>query len=468
MNTKISRAGLLASLAAALLCICTAAAQVRPPMVEAVLEPGESIHLEKEVDVPEGPEKLDLCLIVDLSGSYGDDLPNIKALASALFDGVTAGIPDSRFGLASFVDYPFGPWGSSATGDYAYRLEQDLTPSKATWVAAVNSLSTRFGADFPESQYEAFFQIATGAGRDVPPAGPSLGDVAPGQACSWRSDATRVAVLTTDASFHNAGDPGPFPYPGPSQAATLAALQANDIKVIGLKAPGAGGELDALAAATGGSVQPTTANSSDIVDAILAAFDELTFDITVTPMGCDPLLVDLNPDVIPDVQGPDTVFFEEWIEVPPDVMAEDLDGGRVHCTVEFLADNAPIGEQTIWITVLRRVPIDIKPGSFPNSINCNRTRGVIPVGLLGSADFDVTTVDVTTLAFGPNGASPAHDLPDSGHLEDVNSDGFLDLVSHYVAGETGILCGDTQACLRGQTEDGIHFEGCDSVRTVGN
>ncbi len=55
------------------------------------------------------------------------------------------------------------------------------------------------------------------------------------------------------------------------------------------------------------------------------------------------------------------------------------------------------------------VDIDIKPGSDPNSINL-KSKGVIPVAILGSAIFDVTYVDVTTLVFA--GASPAHDLND--------------------------------------------------------
>jgi hypothetical protein len=116
------------------------------------------------------------------------------------------------------------------------------------------------------------------------------------------------------------------------------------------------------------------------------------------------------------------------------------------------------------------VDIDIKPGSFPNSIN-PRSMGVVPVAILGSAEFDVTTVDVTTLAFGPNGAAAAHDLTDpltyADHLQDVNEDGFTDLVSHYRQKETGLAPGDTEACLTGETFDGVPIEGCDSVNVLG-
>jgi len=96
------------------------------------------------------------------------------------------------------------------------------------------------------------------------------------------------------------------------------------------------------------------------------------------------------------------------------------------------------------------IDIDIKPGGDPNSINPT-VKSVTPVAILGSDTFDAAEVDVTTLAFGPGGASV---------------DGFTDLLAHYRVGETGIASGDTEACVTGELLDGMSFEGCDGVRTV--
>jgi hypothetical protein len=113
--------------------------------------------------------------------------------------------------------------------------------------------------------------------------------------------------------------------------------------------------------------------------------------------------------------------------------------------------------------VVPMIAIDIKPESFPNSVN-PYNRGVIPVAILGGDTFHVADVDVTTLAFGPGGAPIAHL---NGHLQDVNHDGIMDLMTHFRTQETGIVCGDESVTLTGETLDGQPFEGTDSIQTVG-
>ncbi len=115
------------------------------------------------------------------------------------------------------------------------------------------------------------------------------------------------------------------------------------------------------------------------------------------------------------------------------------------------------------LTVGQMITIDIKPGSDPNSINCENLKGVIPVALLTTNEFDATQVDPSTLMFGPAKAVEAHG---TGHLQDVDSDGDTDMVAHFRFGDTGLQCSDYQARLDGETFEGVYFEGYDAVRMV--
>ncbi len=129
-----------------------------------------------------------------------------------------------------------------------------------------------------------------------------------------------------------------------------------------------------------------------------------------------------------------------------------------------------VGGPTVALIVNSPVAIDIKPDGPFNVLN-PASKGVIPVAILGSSSFDVLDVDVTTLAFGPAGAAPAHQTGahyenDLGGPYDFDGDGFDDMLSHFATQETGIAYGDVEACLTGELLDGTPFEACDDIRTV--
>jgi hypothetical protein len=77
--------------------------------------------------------------------------------------------------------------------------------------------------------------------------------------------------------------------------------------------------------------------------------------------------------------------------------------------------------------ILVTVEIDIKPGSYPNSIN-PKSRGVIPVAILTTEDFDAKEVDPSTVALEGVLAKERGKSGKYGSLEDVDADGDLDLV----------------------------------------
>lgn len=114
------------------------------------------------------------------------------------------------------------------------------------------------------------------------------------------------------------------------------------------------------------------------------------------------------------------------------------------------------------------VDLDIKPGGDPNAINCQNEKGVIPVAILTSDDFDATTVDHTTVTFA--GASETHVDKKTGeprrHEEDVDGDEDIDLVFHFRFGDTDLTCDSTEGTLVGQTFDGQPIAGTDTVHMV--
>ena len=109
------------------------------------------------------------------------------------------------------------------------------------------------------------------------------------------------------------------------------------------------------------------------------------------------------------------------------------------------------------------ISIDIKPVTFPNRINPN-SNGKIPVAILTTWSFDATTVDPTTVHFGASGTEVA---PVQSAAEDVDGDGDIDMVLHFVTQNTGITCGNDSASLTGALFSGVTFKGSDSIETVG-
>jgi len=111
------------------------------------------------------------------------------------------------------------------------------------------------------------------------------------------------------------------------------------------------------------------------------------------------------------------------------------------------------------------VAVDIKPGTDPNSINCDNENGIISVAVLTTDDFDATTVDHTTVTF--EGANEVHVNNRSGepqrHEKDLDADGDIDLVFHFRFGETELSCNAIEGTLLGETFDGVTFEGTDVV-----
>jgi hypothetical protein len=212
---------------------------------------------------------------------------------------------------------------------------------------------------------------------------------------------------------------------------------------------------------TGGDVLLTGSGTlvDDVYNAVVTGLTtpEVTNLTLKASAGYESWLVSVNP---PSYSGPTGVTVDFDIEIKvPDGTAD----GTYSFTISAVdAAGVNYGDQEVTITVesVIKVKIDIKPGSFPNSINRNN-KGNVPVAILGSETFDVTAVDRDTVVF-----AGANALPIGGSPEDVNGDGYLDLVLHFATQELSLADDATKACLKGKTLSGKDFEGCDSVRIV--
>lgn len=112
--------------------------------------------------------------------------------------------------------------------------------------------------------------------------------------------------------------------------------------------------------------------------------------------------------------------------------------------------------------LVRKVNIDIKPDSFPNCVNLN-SKGVTPVAIFGSTDFDVSDVDSSTLKFaGIRAALKRNDKPFI-TFEDVNNDGLQDLVAHFETDKLLLTGKETSAILTGKLFTGKAIRGTDSI-----
>jgi hypothetical protein len=106
-----------------------------------------------------------------------------------------------------------------------------------------------------------------------------------------------------------------------------------------------------------------------------------------------------------------------------------------------------------------RVAIDVRPATEVNAVHLDR-RELVPVAVLGSVDFSVTDVDVSTLAFGSG--APARRVVGP-MIRDVNRDGLDDLVGLYPVSKAVVDPADSEACLSFRNRHGVPFTGCDEI-----
>ena len=130
-------------------------------------------------------------------------------------------------------------------------------------------------------------------------------------------------------------------------------------------------------------------------------------------------------------------------------------------TVHGAADHTPDWSAPVALPSVA-VAVDVKPGSHRNPVNL-RSKGVIPIAILGSAGFDATRVDGSTVRVGPSEAASKHPV---GHVGDINDDGYGDWLGHFPTRRVGLDRDSTSLALAGLTYDGTPITGSDAVKIV--
>jgi hypothetical protein len=255
--------------------------------------------------------RADIFFLVDTTGSMGGAISNVtSSLSTTIVPAVNDAIADAVMGVGDYRDFPVDPHGDP--GDWAFQVRQTMTSDLPAVQTALRALRAGGGNDGPESATEGLFHTAADDGC---PDGF-------GAAC-FRLMSHPIIVLVTDAQFHNgpdtANDYGAAVPTARTWTETTAALNANDVKVVGVAVDSAPlplpfpipiasePDLRALATATGsrsstGGLTVFTATSgavsTSVVDGIVDLVGAAEQDVSARKLDDDSDAVDATQFIL--------------------------------------------------------------------------------------------------------------------------------------------------------------------------
>lgn len=205
----------------------------------------------------------DVFFNVDTTGSMGGEIANLQGGLNTIMNSTNARVDDAAFGVSHFEDFPCNPYGDPSWGDQPFVRDLAPTTNTTTAQAAVNGLGTRNGYDFPESGYEALYQLANGSGISGGACWNHSAYTTAGRVggAQFRAGSIPILLHITDALAHDATTPttaGPYgPWAGDypsnyqdhSKAQAIAALQSIGARVIGVQSLWNDASLDGVVTA---------------------------------------------------------------------------------------------------------------------------------------------------------------------------------------------------------------------------
>lgn len=167
--------------------------------------------------------------------------------------------------------------------------------------------------------------------------------------------------------------------------------------------------------------------------------------------------------------GPVKYFAHGYSPLPPQASESDAEQFSTVCGLKGSYMDRGLTGTTSGPVNFIPVNILIKAPAAPPAPMNPGDRGTVPVAILGSGTFDASTVDASSLLLGPGDASvfsPGNSGGSQSNLEDVNGDGFPDMVVHFRNQQIGYQCGSMSLLLTGKTTTGTPIRGSETIQTV--
>lgn len=218
------------------------ASSITPAGNEIDLAVGQSVTVPYRFAVQ--PRELDVFYLLD-TGPRSDLFGCAEKQAAVWSAESLARQRNLRVGVGEYRDYNLGQdvfdflienCTHTVTQDFVYRRDRQLGPVNNVFRDQVGRLDWGGNCTDDHAGLAALQQLATGAGQDLPPLGPSPYDTRSGQQAGFRPPAVKVVAHVAGSWFESPSrTPG---YPGPDQQTVVDTLNAQGIHQVGIYVPG--------------------------------------------------------------------------------------------------------------------------------------------------------------------------------------------------------------------------------------
>ena len=201
----------------------------------------------------------------------------------------------------------------------------------------------------------------------------------------------------------------------------------------------------------GGTINISGSHTWDLYDALIIIAE--TANVMLFTDSTDSIM--LTTAYGPDATLTGTTITVDTINGWMGVLTWVYDGNTYSLNIATLSD---IAVEVVGSSDAIEVEIDIRPYSSQNNINL-KSRGVVPVAVLTTDNFDAATIDPATVEF-------AGAVPKRRKLMDVDCDGDDDMMFLFKTQELDLNQDSTEATLTAQSLTREEVSGTDEVRIV--